>query len=93
MRIRNKFSMSVTATTVLCAAIASAPNALANPDSLVLCNRLGSVQEIENSEVGLNGTITGGGFGPGVFGSAYRADATEDLLVSFPKEVVPVDAG
>ena len=93
MTIRNKFSMSFRLTTVLCAAIVSAPNALANPDSLVLCNRLGSVEEIENSEVGLDGTITGGGFGPGMFGGAYRADFTEDLLASFPKEVVPIDAG
>ncbi len=93
MRIRNRLSMSLRVTTVLCAAIVSAPIALANPDSLVLWNKLGSVPEIETSEVGLNGMITGGGFGPGMFGGAYRADFTQDLEASFPKEVIPIDAG
>ena len=63
------------------------------PGGLVLWNRLGSQTEIENSEIGLDGTITGGGFGTGMFGGAYRADFTQDLQASFPKEVVPFDAG
>ena len=53
------------------------------PGGLVLWNTLGSQTEIENSEVGLNGTITGGGFGPGMFGGAYRADFTQDLRRSY----------
>ena len=62
-------------------------------DELVLWNKLGSQTEIENSEVGLDGTFSGGGFVGGMFGNAYSADHTQDLLVSFPKEVIPIDAG
>ena len=62
-------------------------------DGLVLWNRLGSQTEVENSDVGLNGTFKGGGFVQGVFGNAYIADYTQNNLVTFPKEVIPIDAG
>ena len=78
---------------IVLGAILFAGQVSAAEPGLVLCNRLGSVQEIENSEVGLDGTIIGGGFGPGMFGGAYRADFTQDLEASFPKEVIPIDAG
>ena len=70
------------------------PVAHADPGhGLVLWNKLGSQTEIENSEVGLDGTFSGGGFVGGMFGNAYSADHTQDLLVTFPKEVIPIDAG
>jgi hypothetical protein len=63
------------------------------PGGLVLWNKLGSQAEIENSQVGLDGTFGGGGFVEGMFGNAYSANHDQDLLVTFPKEVVPIDAG
>jgi len=63
-------------------------------DSIVLWNKLGSVEEVEDSAWGsYDGTVTGAGFTAGKFGGAYIADYSEDLLLSFPKEVVPSDRG
>ncbi len=63
------------------------------PGDLVLWNKLGSQTEVENSEVGLDGVFSGGSFVEGMCGDAYSADYTEDLLVTFPKEVIPTYAG
>lgn len=64
---------------------------------VVLCNTLGSQAEVENSAIGLDGTFNGGGFTPGMsaaFGDAYTVDGSvANPLVTFPKEVLPVDAG
>jgi hypothetical protein len=65
----------------------------AYPEGLVFWNKLGSQTEIENSEVGLDGTFGGGGFVTGMFGNAFSADYTQDSLVRFPKEVIPTYAG
>ncbi len=54
----------------------------AETNGLVFWNRLGSQAEIESSEIGLNGTVIGGGFTNGMFGSAYVARYDEDMLVS-----------
>ncbi|KAA3611837.1 MAG: hypothetical protein DWQ01_07060 [Planctomycetota bacterium] len=62
-------------------------------EGLVLWNRLGSQQEVENSAVGLNGSFAGGSFVPGVSGNAFRADHSQDLSVTFPYQVVPTGAG
>jgi hypothetical protein len=64
-----------------------------NPGGLVLWNTMGSQMEIENSEKGLNGAFNGGRFVEGMFGNAYMADHGQSGLVTFPKEVVPVDSG
>ncbi len=81
MRIRNKLSMSLRATTVLCAAIVSAPNALANPDSLVLWNKLGSIAELMNSEIGPDfSTIGSPQFLPGMFDSGFRSSGTLNVI-------------
>lgn len=69
---------------VLGVAIVTCPTWAGGPPSLVLWNKLGSQMEIETSAVGLNGTITGGGFGPGMFGGAYVAQFDEDLVASVP---------
>lgn len=63
------------------------------PAGLVLWNKLGSQAEIEDSEVGLDGTFNGGSFVEGRFGTAYMANYAQDKLVHFPKEVIPIDAG
>jgi hypothetical protein len=69
----------------------------ARADGVVLWNTLGSVDEIENSEVGLDGTFEGGGFlqGPApAFGAAYfNAAVTLDPQVTFPREVIPAQEG
>jgi hypothetical protein len=67
------------------------------PESVLLWNTLGSSTEIENSEVGPDGTYGGGtGFpvGPpaaqGDFENAYEADATQSSpLTSFPLSALP----
>jgi hypothetical protein len=61
--------------------------------SLVLWNRLGSAQQVQHSEVGLGGTVTGGQFVPGMFDGAFSADYSQPLQVTFPKEVIPTYAG
>ncbi len=62
--------------------------------NLVLWNKLGSQAEIENSEAGLDGAFAGGGFTQGMFGDAYITDHTvKSPLVTFPKEVIPVEEG
>jgi Concanavalin A-like lectin/glucanases superfamily len=60
---------------------------------LVLCNTLGSQDEIENSVVGPNGLYHGGSFVPGMFGNAYAAQHDENLLVEFPSASFPAPAG
>lgn len=76
-------------------ASAGAPQATAQPQSgvLTLWNTLGSQTEIENSEAGPNGTFLGGSFSPGMFGNGFTADYTQDNLVTFPAEVIHLDAG
>ena len=66
-----------------------------NLDGLVLCNTLGSQDEIENSLVGPGGSYSGQGdnFTKGKFGNAYVADHTEDLLVRFSSALLPAPAG
>jgi VCBS repeat-containing protein len=59
----------------------------------VLWNRLGSREEVLNSEIGLDGTFIGGGFTQGVFGDAYTANYTQNNLVTFPYQVVPYQEG
>lgn len=66
---------------------------LTEPTELVLWNRLGSQGEVENSEAGQNGTFNGGGFMAGMFGNAFVADYSQNGLVSFPKEVLPIEEG
>ena len=74
--------------------IADTASAQARSGDLVLWNRLGSQSEIENSEIGLDGTYGGGDFVEGVFGQAYQVDYDDtDYLVTFPKEVVTPFAG
>lgn len=68
-------------------------NLRAQSGRVVLWNKLGSVDEIENSEIGVGGTVAGGGFTTGLFGNAYLADFDEDNLVTFPKDVIPVYEG
>ena len=53
-------------------------------DGLVLWNRLGSTEQVENSEVGAPGIMSGGSFTTGVFGDAYLASHDEDLMLEFP---------
>lgn len=63
---------------------------------LVLWNKLGAQAEIENSEVGLDGTFLGGSFVEGMFGNAFSVTGYvhhDNTLVRFPKEVIPTDAG
>ena len=60
---------------------------------LVLWNKLGSQQEVENSEIGPPGTLTGGGFTSGFFGGAYVAGPTEDFLLTFPADIAPTARG
>ncbi len=65
---------------------------------LVLWNRLGSIAEITSSEVGLAGStdpsVGAANFTAGVFGDAYVADHTvKSPLVTFPKAVIPIQAG
>ena len=69
---------------------AGAALALAKSDKLVLWNKLGSTQEVENSEVGPNGTITqsvgsGGTYAECKFGNGYLQSSynTTDK-VTFP---------
>lgn len=69
----------------------SVPSGGVTPDGLVMWNKLGSQSEVENSEIGPDGTITGGGFTNGVFGAAYLAEYNQNGLVTFPATVVPVD--
>ncbi|RPJ23322.1 MAG: hypothetical protein EHM35_17380, partial [Planctomycetaceae bacterium] len=94
---RSAFALCVVA--ILIVALAPTPLALPaavdaqGPSTVVLWNRLGSQTEVENSEVGLDGTFHGGGFVDGVFGGAFTADYTQDNLVTFPKEVVPIYEG
>ena len=63
------------------------------PGACVLWNRLGSQTEVENSEVGPDGSYLGGGFTEGVFGDAFIANYNEDNKVRFPKEVIFESAG
>jgi hypothetical protein len=89
------FEKLLTTTLILCvmSIMVISQSAYALPMELVLWNKLGSQTEVENSEVGLNGTFGGGSFVEGYFGNAYIADYTQDFLVNFPKEVIPIDAG
>jgi hypothetical protein len=82
---------SLTIALVLCviATMSIGQFAHAQPEGLVLWNKLGSQTEVENSEIGLDGTFSGGGFGPGKFGNAYVVDVTGSPLVTFPGGVVP----
>ncbi len=63
------------------------------PIGLNLWNKLGSRSEIENSEVGLDGTFNGGRFTAGMFGGAYLAKGLDPFLVTFPAEVAPTPRG
>ena len=61
---------------------------------LVLWNRLGSQAQIQNSEIGLDGTYGGGDFVDGVFGQAYQVDYDDpDYMVTFPREAITPFAG
>ena len=60
---------------------------------LVLWNTLGSEDEVLHSRVGPGGTFRGGGFTEGVQGNAFVAQHDQNGLVSFSREVIPVQAG
>lgn len=89
------FKRLSTITIVICAiaVITISQSAYAQPEELVLWNKLGSQTEVENSEVGPDGTFIpspGNGFiAEGMFGGAYVVDHTvREPLVNFP-----IDAG
>lgn len=65
----------------------------AQSGNLVLWNKLGTQDEVENSAVGPGGEIVGGSFISGVFGNAYVADYNENELLSFPTVLFPYPAG
>jgi hypothetical protein len=81
---------------VLCVVVVLAINqyAYAQPEGLLLWNKLGSQTEVEDSEVGPDGTFTssaGNGFiEEGMFGGAYVVDHTvKEPLVKFPIDTGP----
>ena len=61
----------------------------AQTGNVVLWNKLGSVNEVTHSEIGPNGTISGGSnaFEPAQFGSGYIRKATGNNMVTFPASV------
>ncbi len=71
--------------------------------NLVLWNRLDSAAAATNSEVGPDGTLAGGSFVPGVFGTAWRAQPEDTTAyypapvemngLSFPSSVINAPAG
>jgi len=63
--------------------------------SLVFYSSLDSQSAIENPEIGLGGEFNASidNFVEGVKGQAYTANHTENKLVTFPKEVIPIGAG
>ena len=79
----------VAATLVLCCLACS----ILAQGNLILWNKMGSQYEVEHSEVGENGTWSGGSFGTGRFGQCYEAGPSEDALVTFPGSVVPTNRG
>ena len=78
---------------ILLTPLAGTAGAGAPQGVLTLWNKLGSQTEIEQSEAGPNGTFLGGSFSPGMFGNGFTADYTQDNLVTFPAEVINLDAG
>jgi hypothetical protein len=73
----------------------SGPDAGASdaPAGLTLWNTLGSAEEITHSQVGPNGTVSGGSFVPGRFGNAYAADHTQHMQAVFSREVITTGSG
>lgn len=61
-----------------------------NPNGLVLWNKMGSDQEVLNSEVGPNGVIVGSSyaFEPGKFGNGYVRKAIDNNYIEFPASIV-----
>ncbi|MBI5865699.1 MAG: hypothetical protein HZB38_14560 [Planctomycetes bacterium] len=51
---------------------------------VLLWNKLDSASDVEHSQIGPGGMISGGTFVPGVFGNAYLANPDEDGLLNFP---------
>jgi uncharacterized repeat protein (TIGR02543 family) len=65
-----------------------------NPGTgLLLWNRLGSTNEVNNSEIGPNGTLNAGRFVDGPFGKAIELNMQEQLGVTFPPQMVPSPDG
>jgi len=54
---------------LFCHGVARGETVLTN--GLLLWNRLGSTQEVQNSEVGVDGVIDGGRFVQGMFGNGF----------------------
>jgi len=65
----------------------SAP--LGSDTGLVLWNRLGSTNEVNNSEIGPNGTLNAGRFVDGPFGKGIELNMQEQMGVTFPPQIVP----
>ncbi len=62
---------------------------LGSGTGLLLWNRLGSTNEVNNSEVGPNGTLNAGSFVDGPFGKAVELNMQEQMGVTFPPTIVP----
>jgi uncharacterized repeat protein (TIGR02543 family) len=56
---------------------------------LVLWNRLGSTNEVLNSEIGPNGSLNAGRFVDGPFGKGIELTMQEQMGVTFPPQIVP----
>ncbi len=63
---------------------AGAPDVSVPTNGLLLWNRLGSADQIANSEVGSNGTYTAGAFVPGPFGNALELNMQQRFGCTFP---------
>jgi hypothetical protein len=60
---------------------------------LILWNRLGSTNEVNNSEIGPSGTLNAGRFVDGPFGKGIELNMQEQMGVTFPPQIVPAPDG
>lgn len=60
---------------------------------LVLWNRLGSENDVNNSRVGPGGKLNGGHFVPGRFGQSLELNMQEQFGVTFPVDIMSASAG
>lgn len=62
-------------------------------DGLLLWNKLDSTNSVLHSEVGADGSFTGGTFVPGVFGQAVELDGSQKFGVAFPVDALTTTVG